>query len=391
MDKGGSRGDSRDCRCSVLLQYCGEWCLNCASVPLIRQKPLPRHWAEPAGAYLILGHGYFMLRTEDILQWKPEENADKFEMLVTSGHDRVFGEMVKAQQAEERKKKEKEYRERKLAERKKAEEEHKRKKKEAEGKEDQKEKKDEAEAKKDEDETQVPPTPATGDSNIKVKDGEEVAPPKDIQAVAVKGDKAVVAVPVKDDKLGDKSPETKHEVEPIAAAPGEATKPEAAEAAKAEVVKEVEVKEGKVVNKQEAGVKDKDAKAKEHKEGKEAKLKKPFDPVREAELLAKMVASGQTPPGVGMEDIKLAFKALEAATGAVGGKDKKDVPVIWTWHDRCEGWRWKNYEAGVHDVRPGGWEERDWKVFADDRGCEDFELEESWAEEEEVDVHDWSL
>lgn len=338
-------------------------------------------------------------------------------MLVTSGHDRVFGEMVKAQQAEERKKKEKDYRERKLQERKKAEEEHRRKKKEAAEREKRgekpkvqedeevKEKKDgEAkDGKKGEgEEMVVPPTPATIDSNIKVKDGEEVLPPKDIEAVVVKGDKVVVAVPVKNDKGANEDPAAKHEVEAIAAAPGEATKPEVAAAAEANAVKEAEAKDpNPEVNGNKAKddkakddkVKDdkvKDNKAKDVKDAKDAKAKKPFDPVREAELLAKMVANGQTPPGVGMEDIKLAFKALEAASEP-HGKDKKDTPVIWMWHDRCETWRWKNYEIGVQDVGPGGWEERDWKVFADDRGCAEFDLEESWAEEDEEDIHDWSV
>jgi hypothetical protein len=38
----------------------------------------------------------------------------------------------------------------------------------------------------------------------------------------------------------------------------------------------------------------------------------------------------------------------------------------------------------------GGWEERDWKVFADDRGVEEFEDDMGKAESLEEDLHDWS-
>lgn len=44
----------------------------------------------------------------------------------------------------------------------------------------------------------------------------------------------------------------------------------------------------------------------------------------------------------------------------------------------------------MHDVGLGGWEERDWKVFADDRGVPEFERDMESAEVEEEDVHDWS-
>jgi len=64
--------------------------------------------------------------------------------------------------------------------------------------------------------------------------------------------------------------------------------------------------------------------------------------------------------------------------------------LIWTWGESCERWRWANWEAGVHDVGLGGWEERDWKVFADDRGVEEFEDDMGKAETLEEDVHDWS-
>lgn len=55
-------------------------------------------------AFLLLGHGYFILRPKEWLVWKPEEGAGDFEVLVTSGHDRVFGDMVKAQRIEAKRK-----------------------------------------------------------------------------------------------------------------------------------------------------------------------------------------------------------------------------------------------------------------------------------------------
>lgn len=64
-----------------------------------------------------MGHGHFMIRLKEWLVWKPQEGFGEFQVLVASGHDRVFGEMVKAQRAEMKKKEEEEYRKRKIAER----------------------------------------------------------------------------------------------------------------------------------------------------------------------------------------------------------------------------------------------------------------------------------
>ena len=58
-----------------------------------------------------------MIRLKEWLVWKPQEGAGEFELLVTSGHDRIFGEMVKAQRMEMKKKEEEEYKKRKMAER----------------------------------------------------------------------------------------------------------------------------------------------------------------------------------------------------------------------------------------------------------------------------------
>lgn len=63
---------------------------------------------------------------------------------------------------------------------------------------------------------------------------------------------------------------------------------------------------------------------------------------------------------------------------------------MWTWAESCERWRWRNYDAGLPLVAEGGWEERDWKVFADGREVTDFERDMEVAEVVEVDVHDWS-
>lgn len=389
--------------------------LSSARHSLTMQKPLSRSFYEPSAGYLVLGHGFFMLRTEEYLQWKSEEAANKFEMLVTSGHDRVFGEMVKAQQAEERKKKDKEYKERKLAEKRAAEKEA--KEKNAKGEEDKKDDKkgekkddndhDEKEDRKEnktEDKKEDKKGDDKGDNIEELEAGEKPKGAKEDagkphrddqtpddkvaqaqpQAIVAKGDKVVVAVPVKEPDVDRKDDAVKHEFEPVAAAPGEATKPGAPEKAEALAAEEKGQGAAKPGDKAVDAPKQDGAKAKP-----DAKARKIQDAVREAQLLAKMVAAGETPPGVSIEDIALAFKALELAAGA----DEKiaQVPLIWTWHDPCERWRWRNYEAGLHEVGPGGWEERDWRVFADDRGCDDYDLEESWAEADERDVHDWSL
>jgi hypothetical protein len=70
--------------------------------------------------------------------------------------------------------------------------------------------------------------------------------------------------------------------------------------------------------------------------------------------------------------------------------EKKEGPMIWVWHEKCERWRWRNFAAGCAVIEPGGWEERDWKVFADDRGMEVHHSEMEWAEVIEADIHDWS-
>lgn len=436
-----------------------------------------------------------MIRSEDMLDWKPEETANKFEVLVTNHHDRVFGEMVKAQMMEERKKKEDEYRKRKIKEKKEKEEaiargeipaddkDKEKKKGEKEGKEGKDEKdgrdgkdKDEKkqdgkedEAKKDEKKDKhekedkgdheakadkrepqdkaAPAQPDSPGSNTKVRDGDEIHP----AAALVDPQTGVAAVVVPVDAAAEELDETnKHEVEAVVVGPDEAKKLRAEKAEKGEKGEKGEKidtpgkgDKGDKGDKEQGGAKDKkDETGKKHeedeKDAKDANIRdgedkpgadqkkddkakakakndkkdnnknNPFDNMPEAEMLAKMIkASGGGPDGpLGMEDIKMAFKALEMAGHSIpgslsgdkdGGKDGgektadgKKKPVIWTWHDSCERWRWKNYEVGLHEVGPGGWEERDWKEFADDRGCEDFMEDMAWEEKIEEDVHDWS-
>jgi hypothetical protein len=240
-----------------------------------------------------------MLRIEDYLQWKPEDTAGKYEPLVTSVNDRVFGEMVKAQKMKDAHK-------RKLAEKKKAEE------------------------------------AAKADKGKEpIKEGEKDAG-KDPKVEA---------------KEVDKGPE------PTAEKP-DATKSPAKVDKESPVVPKDEVKDGAKDAKPETGPNNvQDIAAAVHSG-------QPLDPAK-ADQLAKMLKSGG-------DEVKAALKALEL---------KK--PVIWVWQEPVERWRWRNYEARVHEIGPGGWEERDWAVFADDRECTDFDIEAKWWEEVERDVHDW--
>lgn len=98
--------------------------------------------------------------------------------------------------------------------------------------------------------------------------------------------------------------------------------------------------------------------------------------------------------GVPLADLKAAFQAMEAQSAIEKAKaaaaKELNGPLIWAWNEPCEKWRWKNYVAGCAEIQEGSWEERDWKVFADDRGCVEFEDDMSWEETLEVDIHDWS-
>lgn len=375
-----------------------------------------------------------MLRREEALQWQREDKANKFEILVTSGHDRVFGDMVRQKQMAERRKKEEEYRKRKYLEKKKAEEA---KKLDQDGDKDEGREKEEGDKaddlpKRDQDggekKDMDDDAPSSPTSVAKVRDGKEVKRKIDTRsdeiiqnrmeagnAVAVLGTegKAAIAVPVKADKedlVGD----AKHEVDVKAAAPGEAGMGQDKATEVDGDAKPAQNGATPAANKQEspnAAETKPDAEIKPKAHGK-------AEPIADVERLARMM--GTNPADMNMEDIKLAFRALEAAAaesgmplppnlsgmaGRGGEADKKDsTPVMWTWGDKtvgiykpgvCEKWRWRNWELGC-GVFPegnggvGGWEERDWKVFADDRGVDEFEQEQEDAEVDEEDVHDWT-
>ena len=337
-----------------------------------------------------MAHGFFMLRVESHLQWKTEEAANSFELLKTSHNDRVFGEMVKAQQMEERKKREIAYRERKAAEKRKAEQEAKKAKVEG------REPKDKGGKKDDNPFTPVPDSPA---SNVAVKDGKPVKHErhgefKEVGAgVEGKDGDVIVAVPVKEDKL-DK--DAKHEPDLVAVPPKEKGGDD-----KGKDKKDEEKGDGnkKDVDKKDGDKKDGDKKEGDKKDPKDAKKphNHPAGPPKlsaaDAKLLKDMIHGAGMPDSLAMEDIHLAFKAIEKAAEQSKADERNKAaggPLIWTWQEPCEKWRWRNHEASLQNVDPGGWEERDWKVFADGRGCEDYDKEEEWAEQDEEDLHDWS-
>jgi hypothetical protein len=234
-----------------------------------------------------------MLRLKEWLEFKPQDSAGKFEVLVTSGHDRVFGEMVRAQRMERKKEEEMEYIKKKRAQREKEKREG--KEGEAEGKKDDGKEK-EGDAEKDDEKEKA----KSDTSTKKVKDGveinhdkekkdpDEVDPDKDVKVLVA----IPVPAPVPDlvqNKYKDNAAEeldAKHDQEAVVAAPGEA-------AAAAEANAEKEGKE-------------------EMKKGEDEKKKHARDPLRDAEKLAKMMAK---PGDLKMEDIQVALKVLEAAAG----------------------------------------------------------------------------
>lgn len=390
---------------------------------------MPKHWSTPGSSYLLLAHNHFLLRIDSDVQFKPEGTSDKFEALVTTANDRVFGEMVTKQMAAERKKKEKEYRDRKEKEyREKKEKERKERKekggddREGDKKEDQEKGGDKHRSEEGQEnrkankpqhkllkpvasgahtpaDTVDTPGPMTPISNVKHRDGhairaDEVAG-KLLQKEDNKEDLAIIAVPVEEARHEGMNKDEKHEEEAMLVGP---TMKEAL--AKVKHDKEEEQKEDKQVHAEKDKVKaeDKDDKeknieaARRHRREKE-KAEAPFDPVREADLIAKML--GPEAANIPIAELKMIFASMEAAqaeskarANALG--DKQEGPMIWVWHEPCERWRWRNFAAGCAEIEDGGWEERDWRVFADDRGMVEFESEMEWEESLETDIHDWS-
>jgi hypothetical protein len=233
---------------------------------------------------MLLGHGHFMLRLREWLDFKPEDMAGKFKVLVVSGHDRILGDMVRQYRMEQKKKEEKEYIEKKKAQ-KQAEAEKARGAVEAKGK-----------AGKELDDQGG----GNGKENLE-KGTEAVEDPKQIEVTAAKEErkdkrvtdgKLLVAVPVHADaiKAQDKANvlDQKHDGSPILAGPGKAAK------AAAKVNEGIEEK-----------VQGKDG----GKGGGEEAVR---DPVRDAEKIAKMIGD---PSNLKMEDIQVALKVLEAASG----------------------------------------------------------------------------
>jgi len=240
-----------------------------------------------------------MLRLREWLEFKPSDTVGKFEILVASGSDRILGEMVREKRMVERKKEEIEYYKRKKAQKEKAEAEEEAKAKgEGEGEEKEKEKGEEK--------------AKSNTSTKKVKDGKEVekvindkpkvgAAEEEVKEkeVEVEEGKLMVAIPIKTD--GVKDLDAKHDQVAVLAAPGEAAKAAAeAEAAKAD-------------GDAKAGGEGKNGQGKKGGEDlKEEKEKEVRDPMRDAERIAKMMGNKGD---LKMEDIQIALKVLEAASG----------------------------------------------------------------------------
>jgi hypothetical protein len=237
-----------------------------------------------------------MLRLREWLEFKPEDSVGKFEVLVVSGQDRILGEMVREKRMVERKKEEVEYYKRKKAQKEAAEKEAKAK---GEGDRGEKDKSDEMEGEK--------VKKAKSDTSTKkVKDGEEVGKAAEVvddkdqkDAKVEKEDEGrlMVAIPIKTDGVKGQDLDEKHDQVAKLAGPGEA----AAAAAQAKAGdKKPDKDEDKEGNKEEKG------------EKKEDEKKEVRDPMRDAERIAKMM--GNT-GNLKMEDIQIALKVLEAASG----------------------------------------------------------------------------
>lgn len=369
------------------------------------------------------------------VQFKPEGTTDKFEALVTTANDRVFGDMVKAQLAEEKRMKEREYRKRREKEKREAREKEDRERKAGNGEGEQKE--TERPKQKAEDSNKVvdkkPEQKLDDDATTKVakvgKDGRQVigvrlvdknSPGPAIDAInaekRLKGEVedtdqgknktvavAVVAVPAENSpdaankELHQMTPAEKdaqHDNEP-------AIVPPQAEAVKIHHDKvptnqgaDGNVKPAEEKIKQDAPDGDKQGIPKGDKPSPapNPQKRKPHDAIRDIELFAKML--GPEAANIPMAELQAAFAAMEAAQAMdkarAKAEPKKDEPVIWMWSEKVERWRWKNYADGCAVMQEGCWEERDWTVFADEWGCEKYEGEQEKEEWNDRDIHDWS-
>ncbi|KAK8869727.1 hypothetical protein IAR55_000295 [Kwoniella newhampshirensis] len=411
-----------------------------------KMKAPMRHWTDFPTGYLILTHGFFLLRLDIHIDWTFQKESNKFEALSTTADDRVFGAMVRAQMAEERKKKEKAYMERKERERKERKE-----KEKAVGNEDDSKndvKRDDVEEKADPKDENVKKNdqrdqngkeaktqhfahipaqeenqqathrevPSTPRSDVKVLNGDPIVPhhtgaDADAPANDNKEKMGVVVVPAKESQ-GKKDLDAQHDQEAVlVSGPGPATG-----------------KDGKGVREGDKAI-DGDADGQVAKPGMED-IAKAFQALDKAVNDTAAAAAGpdkevkeaeaEKESRKGKDETKQKENGNDEADDKNGGEDKEKAklrerekekqrqrekekererrhremenePAVWIWSAKCEKWRWRNYESGLHDIRPGGWEERDWKVFADGREVWDYDADEEEAEKEEVDVHDWSL
>lgn len=370
------------------------------------QKPVPRDYTTPPAGFLILSHGHFILRKDADLDFKPEAVGEKFDVLVTSSNDRVWGPMVKAKQAEERKRKEKAYKERKERERKEAKAKEAKAAKEGKVSKDGKDEKKEKEGKEEEGRKGQGGAGAIRDkAEKKAEIRKEKKPDPAAYAEAEKAagdaeqpDVKVVAVPAAEKA---KNLDEKHEAEPallnvVVADVTAGDKPAAKEVAVGEAKKADGEKKPDAKN----GVGEKAA---ARPRAAEKKPERPFDPEKDMSILVKIL--GPEVAELPLKDLQAAVAAVEKAaaagaslgrrgstSGKGGSTEKKDVgPLIWKWHERVESWRWKAYTVGCARLEPGCWEERDWKAFPDDKYCDAFEAKEQETEAAEVDIHDWGV
>ncbi|WWD16003.1 hypothetical protein CI109_100427 [Kwoniella shandongensis] len=270
----------------------------------------------------------------------------------------------------------------------------------------------------------APRAPSIPESNVKVHDGEPIVAHHE-ETPAISPD--VVVVPVdgeaekKDAAGGDKAKErdAKHDQEaelvpgpkvatveqpkPQGQSPNEGEKPNMEGIAKAfDALDEVVKKDNKAVAAVAKGKKaDSDANLDNKVEGGDDPKDKKQDQVKVKDGTKNQTKAEEAKPKVELtpeeekakrksEEIQASKERALAREKERERRDRELGPIVWVWMDSAEKWRWRNWEKGVQDVGPGGWEERDWKVFADDREVWDHVADQEDMEKDEIDVHDWT-
>ena len=221
------------------------------------------------------------------------------------------------------------------------------------------------------------PGDATPGSNVKVKNGEVIEPPTPVFNLGEVVEGAIAKAKFEKDNVGFQEEDKQA---------GQVAQADNGGAGNANDEKKpvAEQDNGKGRDKEE-----RDNDKKHETKGKKVdppKHQHEHDPsagLAEAELLAKMMGLDG-----GIDELKLAFRAIEAAAKGVSAPTKQ---LLWTWKKSCEKWRWRSFEADVDDIAADGWEARDWVVFADGHTCEAYEKDQARMEVLERDVHDWSL